>query len=219
MIPPLPLDARVLDIGCGPGMQTVDLARLTGCPVTALDNYEPLLDELRQSIEEAGFSGNITPVNGSMFDLPFPEGTFDLIWAEGSIYIMGFDAGLAKWKSFLKPRGCVAVTELTWLQDNPPLEARSFWNREYPAMRDVERNCAGGQAQGYSLLGCFPLPERAWWDSYYTPLEERVALLRRKYAGNTESLGVLQSIVDEIDLYRKYSDWYGYVFYVFQRKD
>ncbi len=37
---------RVLDIGCGNGAQTLRLTAELGCKVTAVDHYQPYLDEL-----------------------------------------------------------------------------------------------------------------------------------------------------------------------------
>ena len=43
-LPPLPQDAKILDIGCGSGTQTRDLAALTSGTITAVDNHQPFLD-------------------------------------------------------------------------------------------------------------------------------------------------------------------------------
>jgi hypothetical protein len=61
------------------------------------------------------------------------------------------------------------------------------------------------------------LPEDAWLDEYYNPLERRLDLLRAKYKDDSEALKIIESDQEEIDLYRKYSEWYGYVFYVMQK--
>ena len=50
----LPAQPDVLDVGCGPGMQTLALATATGGTVTAVDAHEPFLDQLRQRAEAAG---------------------------------------------------------------------------------------------------------------------------------------------------------------------
>jgi hypothetical protein len=43
--------------------------------------------------------------------MPFEGASFDLIWCEGAMYIMGFRDALAGWPKLLTPRGYVAVTE------------------------------------------------------------------------------------------------------------
>jgi ubiquinone/menaquinone biosynthesis C-methylase UbiE len=45
-LPTLPRDAKILDIGCGSGSQTRELANLTSGIITAVDNYQPFLDTL-----------------------------------------------------------------------------------------------------------------------------------------------------------------------------
>jgi hypothetical protein len=41
---------------------------------------------------------------------------------------------------------------------------------------------------GYEPLGNFTLPDLAWWEHYYTPLEARLPRLYEKYAGDGDSL-------------------------------
>jgi len=42
-------------------------------------------------------------------------------------------------------------------------------------------------------------------------------MLRDKYRDDVEAIQLLDESQLEIDLYRKYSDWYGYVFYIMQK--
>ncbi len=217
MVPPLPKDPHILDIGCGPGAHTLVLATQTGGHVTAIDTHQPYLDELKRRAQAQGLSDRTTPRNVSMFALDFEDASFDLIWSEGAVYIMGFREGLAAWHRFLKPGGTLAVTELTWLVDDPPDAPRRFWQAAYPAIKHVEENVAILQEAGYTSLGHFPLPESAWWDNYYTPIEHRIAALRQRYQNDAEALAVLDEEQREIDLYRKYADIYGYVFYIMGR--
>lgn len=216
MLPDIPEDPSILDVGCGPGLQTLDLASLTEGKITALDNHQPYLDRLSEKAKQSGLTERIQVVNGDMFSLDFAPGSFDLIWAEGSIYIMGFEKALGAWKPLLKKPGYLSATEVAWIKANPPEELRLFWAEEYPAIQDNEANIASIRRAGYSLIGQFILPESAWWDPYYTPLEARLGLLREKYRDNSEALAVVELHEREIDFYRKYSDYYGYIFYVMQ---
>jgi ubiquinone/menaquinone biosynthesis C-methylase UbiE len=212
----LPDNPKILDIGCGPGMQTLDLSRLTEGKIIAIDNHQCYLDRLKRKVIDSGLGERITVMYGDMFNLEFPEHTFDLIWAEGSIYIIGWERGLREWKRFLKPRGFLAATEITWIKPHPPLEIKNYWQENYPAMQELENNVKILEKTGYKPINHFVIPSSAWWADYYHPLENRLAMLSEKYKDNQKSLQVLAVEQEEIDFYRKYADYYGYVFYLAQ---
>ncbi len=208
---------RILDIGCGPGGQTMELARLTKGEVIGIDIHQPYLDRLIAKIKEAGLSDRVHAVNCSMFDMNFQNESFDIIWAEGSIYIMGFKRGLTEWRHLIKPKGFLVVHEMTWLRPDPPQEIYEYWKEFYPEIKTVAENMELILNCGYTLLGEFTLPEDAWWVEYYSPLEERINNLRVKYIDDLEALAVLDNEQREIEMYKKYYQWYGSVFFVMQK--
>ncbi|MBE0480498.1 MAG: class I SAM-dependent methyltransferase, partial [Dehalococcoidia bacterium] len=136
----LPDKPRIIDIGCGPGMQTLDLASATDGVITAVDNWQPFLDQLEKKAAQEGLQDQIKTVNADMAALDFEDASFDLVWSEGAAYIMGFQNALHSWKRLLKKPGCLVVSEIAWLRDNPPEEVREYFAAEYPAMRDIESN-------------------------------------------------------------------------------
>ena len=107
----LPEKPRILDIGCGPGMQTVTLAKLSNGKIDAVDNHQPFLEQLKKKAEEEGVSKKITAVNGDMTTLNYDDGSFDLIWCEGAIFIIGFERGFREWKRLLTGKGYLVVSE------------------------------------------------------------------------------------------------------------
>ena len=123
----LPKNSRILDIGAGPGASSLVLARSSAGKVTAVDRHQPFLVELERRAREAGLAERITTLNASMSRLPFEDTSFDLIWSEGAIYMMGFRQGLTYWRRFLSPNGYIAVTEPCWLKKEIPDEARRNW--------------------------------------------------------------------------------------------
>lgn len=209
---------RILDIGCGNGAQTISLARHTEGSILAVDNHQPFLDELQRRAAAAGVSGKIQVSLRDMRTLAKGEGPFDLIWSEGAIFILGFREGLAAWHSLLAPGGGLAVSEIAWLRSDPPADCQQFWAGVYPALTGIAGNLAAIEACGYEILGHFTQPESAWWEPYYHPLEERLRSLRTRYAADAEKLSVIESIQTEIDVYRKYSAYYGNVFYLMRRR-
>ena len=116
----LPAQAAILDVGCGPGMQTLELASLTDGKVTAVDTHQPYLDELCRQARDRGLSHRIETINRSMQELGLEDASFDAIWSEGAIYVMGFENGLRAWRRLHKPGGYIAVSELAWLKPEPP---------------------------------------------------------------------------------------------------
>lgn len=217
MLRDLPTTPRILDIGCGPGMQTIELAKCSNGQVTGIDIHQPYLDTLESNAKAEGISGRITAKKKSMFEINYEKGSLDLIWSEGAIYIIGFERGIREWKDLLKGGGYLVASEISWLRNDSPEEAKKFWNNDYPDMSSISGNIKKIEDTGYLPVGHFILPERSWWEYYYNPLLERVQLLKDKYAGNEEALNQLAETEYEAEIYRKYSDYYGYVFYLMQK--
>lgn len=70
---------QVLDVGCGPGSITLGLAkRIPQGTVTGLDMSEDVLGKARRLADEQGAS-NVRFQRGDVFQLPFEDGTFDVV--------------------------------------------------------------------------------------------------------------------------------------------
>jgi len=216
MLPKL-VKPRILDIGCGTGVPTLELARLSEGEITEIDIHQPSLDELTRKAEEDGLSERVKAMYGSMFDIDLPDERFDIIWSEGSIFTIGFERGLREWRRLIRPKGFVVVHEMVWLQPEPPREIYDYWKSIYLGTRTVQENVERISSCGYDLLGCFTLPEDAWWIEYYGPLEERIKNLRQKYNTDSDALAMLDKEQREIDLFTKYKRWYGSAFFIMQK--
>lgn len=204
---------QVVDVACGPGMQTLDLiSALPGARILALDLHEDFLRDLGQRAAGTAADAHVAPVRGDMRHLPLRDAAADLVWCEGAAYIMGVEQALETWWRLLRPGGVCAFTEAVWLRVDPPPPVRACW-AEYPAMADLEA-CRGLiRRVGYELLGHFVLPGEAWWDDYYGPMSGRIEALA---ASDPEpgAAAVLAECRQEIDIWRRFGDWYGYAFFV-----
>lgn len=216
MLPPLDRP-RILDVGCGRGGPTLELARLSHGHVIGLDINQHDLDELARKAEREGLSDRVTAVHGSLFDMDFPEASFDVIWAEGSLWLIGFERGLREWRRFIRPGGFLVVHDAAWLSPDPPEEVRRYWEEVYPGIRWVPDYVERVPACGYDVIGYFALPEDAWWTLYYAPLERRIREMRTKYASNPEAIAVLDGQQAEVDLFRNHMSWYGSAFFVMRK--
>jgi len=187
---------RILDIGCGSGVPTMELARLSNGQIMGLDINQSLLDKLARKIEEAGLSDRVRTLKCSMFELDFPDESFDIIWAEGSISRIGFKKGLKEWRRFLKPNGFLVV---------------------HDEIKNIIEKLEQISSCGYDLLGHFTLPEDTWWTEYYGPLEKRIHEIRIKYIDEAKALLELDNEQREIDMFKKNPRLYGSVFFVMQK--
>ncbi|MBN1301940.1 MAG: methyltransferase domain-containing protein [Melioribacteraceae bacterium] len=210
---------KILDVGCGNGKQTLDLLKISDGFITALDNHKPYIEELNEKIHAEKFSDRVVAEVGDMFSINYPENSFDLIWSEGAIYIMGLIPGLLEFKKFLAPGGFIAVSEISWLTNQHSYEARSYWYNAYPHMGSIRTNIEIINNCGYKLIDHFVMPESAWWDEFYKYLEVSLNKLKVKYKNDEKAIGILTAEEYEIELFRKYSCEYGYVFYVMQLRD
>ncbi|MGE0594238.1 MAG: cyclopropane-fatty-acyl-phospholipid synthase family protein [Vicinamibacterales bacterium] len=202
---------RVLDMGCGTGGSTLVLAEETGAHVTAVDIHPPFLATLRAQAEARGLARRITTVVADMGSVEARGTGYDLVWAEGSAYSIGFEQALHSWKPLLRPGGCLVVTELVWFVDPPDARARAFFAEEYPDMRDEATRTDDARSAGYDVLGSFRLAADDW-HAYYagveTPLREALA--------RHGARDVYTAMQRERQTYEACGDDYGYVCLVLQ---
>lgn len=187
---------RILDVGCGSGVPTLELAKLSKGEVVGLDIDQFLLDKLNRKIEEQGLSNWVTTKKCSMFEMDFPDESFDIIWAEGSISVIGFERGLKEWRQLLKPSGFLVVCAGTRKMSDELKKIPSF---------------------GYKLLNQFSLPENAHWKEYCKPLETRINELRAKYKDNPRALQILRKHQNEMDTVKRNPRRYSQAFYIMQK--
>ena len=209
---------RILDVGCGTGVPTVELARLSGGKITAVDINREYLNALSRRAKKAGVSNLVKTLRCSMVDMDFLPGSFDIIWAEGSIWRIGLETGLNEWRKYIVPGGYMVVHEVVWLHSDPPDELQSFMDAIYLKINTVERIKELIAKCGYGLIGSFKLPARYWWTEYYEPLEKRIPGLRIKYTGDAKAHSLLDRAQEEISLLKKYPGFYGSAFFVMKKQ-
>ncbi|TFD94499.1 bifunctional 2-polyprenyl-6-hydroxyphenol methylase/3-demethylubiquinol 3-O-methyltransferase UbiG [Jeotgalibacillus sp. R-1-5s-1] len=213
---PLPKDQaiRILDIGCGTGIHTMLLAEaFPKADITAIDISEEHLEVLKEKLKIFQLEDRIQVKNQSMFDLDYPEGTFDLIWSEGTIYIAGFQSGLKDWRSLLKDGGYLFCSEISWLHAMPSESSRAFWEQGYAEMNTIPNKIIQVEANQYAFEASFVLPKSDWLVEYYAPLADRLKQMKEKYPENEEALNVVAMLEQEINLFKQHPDDYSYVFY------
>ena len=91
------------------------------------------------------------------------------------------------------------------------------FEKEYPNIMTVKDNIDLIRNERFRLIAHFTLPETSWLDSFYLPMEEAISRLSQKYKGNEIALRIFEEMKDEIDLYKKFSAFYGYESFVMQK--
>jgi ubiquinone/menaquinone biosynthesis C-methylase UbiE len=195
MLPPLD-KPRILDVGCGSGLPTMELARLSNGEVTGIDIDKELLDKLHQQVIEAGLSDRVKVLECSITEMQFPDESFDIIWSEGAIHVVGFKRALQEWKRFLVPGGFMAL---------------------HDEKGDVGEKLAQISACGYELLGHFILGQGIWWTEYFAPLEKLINEAQTKYADNPGVLELVHDARGELDMFRKDPQRNSSAFFVMKR--
>ncbi|APG28610.1 hypothetical protein A7E78_12600 [Syntrophotalea acetylenivorans] len=210
---PQPAEIKtILDIGCGNGSASLALADACEAQITSVDNHDPFLKSLKQKSENLGVSGRITTVHASMFELPFPDHSFDLLWAEGSAYIMGVEKALRDWKRLLRKGGSLFFSDAVLLTDQLSPECAQFWESGYPAMTTPDNRWKLAEELGYQVLDSFLLP-REDWTNFYSDMQQQCEAAIKKY-GPSKAFEDMQK---EIRIGQLYGDEFSYVCLLLQK--
>lgn len=181
LLPHLREGQSLLDVGCGPGTITADLAALVAPgEVVAIDNVASVLDEARREAAERRVE-NIRFSMQSAYGLEFEDAVFDVVHAHQLLQHLSEPLkALAEMKRVCKPGGIVAIRDvdygaMTWYPADPLLEKwRNLYRtlaRENDGEPDAGRRVlAWAHEVGFASVEpsvgvwCFATPEtRAWW--------------------------------------------------------
>ena len=209
--------AEILDLGCGPGAQTLVLAdALPDASITALDLTPAMVAEARQRVAAAGHDDRVRIEVGDMMTPGVPNQSQNLIWCEGAIYFAGVEPALQTWKPLLTPNGAVAFTEPIWIHPSPPEDLVAWWREEYPAITDEAGVRTAVQSAGFSTVGSFVLPAGSWWKEYYGPMEGRISEFLATHPDDALSTEIADVAKKEIETFRNYQQYYSYGFFIVQ---
>lgn len=206
--------SHIADLGCGTGTQTLTLARNTSAKITAIDLIPEMIEPMNITIDELQLGNQISTIVGSMGDLSFSDEELDVIWAEGSIYNIGFEDGLNYFRRFLKPGGYVAVSEATWKTKERPTEIETFWDMEYPDIDMSSVKVRQMESTGYIPIAHFMLPHNCWIDNFYALMPNVIDEFLKRHNYSKVASEFIDMMRIEIDMYNRYKEYYGYAFYI-----
>ncbi|GEN78454.1 methyltransferase domain-containing protein [Actinotalea fermentans] len=204
----------LLDIGCGPGTLTVDLARrVAPGRVLGVDAVAEVLDGARKRASAAGV--DVDFVQGDVYRLDVPDDTFDVVHAHQVLqHLTDPVAALREMRRVAKPGGIVAVRDadygaFTWFPASPGIEDWLHLYRDVTVANKAECNAGRHLLSWFQRAGftevtpgasawCFAGPDREWWASLWS---ERV--LHSSFARQAQEYG----LADDVTLEQLHDAW------------
>jgi SAM-dependent methyltransferase len=186
---------RILDIGCGSGSATMELVRLGGSEVIGIDTDAAALSEMKRRLEADGLGDRVEVASTSLFDVSFPDESFDVLWEEGALHLLDRGRSLPVCHRLLKPGGFLVMHEtVAWFEEAGD------------SLRTV----------GFRVFDQVLLPKRSWWTDYYEPLEARIRALREAHGEDLEP-GKLEQHEREIAMVRADPERFDCGFFIVQK--
>jgi len=205
LLPRLGPSLSLLDVGCGPGTVTVDLARrVAPGTVIGVDSSEEVVAEARAVARQSGLASVSFEV-GDLFDLRFEDDSFDVVHAHQVLQHLGDPvAALVEMRRVCRPGGVVAVRDADYptfrfFPDAPviadAIDAYGALTRIHGAHWDAGRRLLHwARSAGFASVvpsasvWCFATPEeRTWWGGLWAERFTRSALAEQLVANGLAS--------------------------------
>ncbi|RYV49472.1 methyltransferase domain-containing protein [Pengzhenrongella frigida] len=218
LLPALYPGQRLLDVGCGPGTITIDLAtRVAPGEVIGLDKSERIVEVARVAAGAAGVT-NLAFQVGDVYALPFEDGSFDVVHAHQVLqHLTDPVAALRELRRVTRPGGLVAVRDadyaaMTWY---PPSAGLDEWSELYHEVTQANgaeadagrRLLSWVRAAGFDPAGlaasagtwCYATPEdREWWAELWA---------ERSTSSDFAKQAVAHGLADDVGLEHLAAGW------------
>lgn len=219
LLPHLQPGMTLLDVGCGPGTLTADLAaRVAPGRVVAIDRSSDVVEEAKAATASVG---NVEVEVGNVYDLRFDDATFDVVHAHQVLqHLRDPVAALREMARVCRPDGIVAVRDadyaaMTWWPDDPGLDAWMSLYQRVARTAGVEPNAgrrllAWAHAAGFTdvtasaSVWCYASPvARRWWGGLWA---DRVVDSDLARQARDWGLAAPRDLIDISEAWRRWSE-------------
>ncbi|MFI9748954.1 class I SAM-dependent methyltransferase [Streptomyces collinus] len=209
LLPSLKPHMKILDIGCGPGTITADLAGLVpDGQVTGVDRAPEILEQARATAAGRGLA-NVRFAVADVHALDYPDDTFCVVHAHQVLQHVGDPVrALREMKRVVRPGGLVAVRDadyeaMTWYPASEGLDAWLDLYRRVARANGGEPD-AGRRLKSWALRAGLTeitassgtwtyatAQERAWWSGLWADRTLASAYADRAVeGGHTDEAGL-----------------------------
>lgn len=135
---PLSVETHVLDVGCASGKTACIIAKEYGCRVVGVDLLPRMVERANERAEREGVQDRVCFRVADAQALPFGDDYFDVVLGE---FITGLledkPRALVGYVRVVKPGGCVALNEATWIVMPPPQELVDYLAGVFGVRSDI----------------------------------------------------------------------------------
>lgn len=187
---------NILDLGCGTGVPTIEMAQLTDGNITAIDTDKDCIEWLEEKIKKQKCQNRISAIRKSAMRINLPEESFDIILAEGFLNIIGFEKGLLHFAKLLKPDGYFMI---------------------HDDFRYIDKKQEIIGKHKFQLLTSFVLDEEVWWNEYCRCLQEMIDDVAKEWGKRLNTNRLFKREKAEIAMYRKNPEQWRSVYFVLKK--
>jgi len=188
---------HILDLGCGTGVPTIEMAGLTDGKIVAVDANQESLDVFRKKIDILNLNDRISIVQNSVINTHLFENHYDIIMAEGILHIIGFENGLRIFTRLLQSSGYFMIHD--------------EYHNEKRKLKVIAK-------YGYELVKFFILDEKIWWNEYYGFMEKKIMDLEKTYTVTSKSEALFKPLKQEIAIFRNDPKSCRSIYYVLKKR-
>lgn len=186
----------ILDLGCGTGVLSLEMARWTEGMIHAVDSDIECIRWLEHKVAETNLEKRIRISHASVLSIDLNGTLFDIILAEGILNIIGFDTGLKIFTKHIKPGGHFMI---------------------HDDALEMARKLEIVDSLGLSVVDTFLMDESVWWDEYIACLQQKIPDYEKGNRDIPDSGDIFKKEKSEIAMYLKDPKIFNSRYYVLKK--